>query len=130
MFELHQLFCLRIHQVTIVFKTCLRWPIRVLIIINKLSCWFQVFCEKYNLSFHQPLKDACSKCTAYDLLPVDERTPELIDQRELHRTEAATVHQQKDSDVFRSLREDDVSACCFDLMQVQFLYWLSLMVHD
>ena len=78
-FELHQLFCLRIRQVTIVFKTCLRWPIRVLIIINKLSCWFQVFCEKYNLSFHQPLKDACSKCTAYDLLPVDERTPELTD---------------------------------------------------
>ena len=112
------------------FETCLRWPIRGLIIINKLSCWFQVFCEEYNLSFHHSLKDACSKCTAYDLLPVDERMPELTEECELHRTEAATVHQQKDSDVFRSLREDDVSACCFDLMQVQFLYWLSLMVHD
>ena len=62
--------------------------------MKKLSCWFQVFCEEYNLSFHEPLKDACGKCTAYDLLPVDERTPELTEERELHRTEAATISEK------------------------------------
>ena len=78
----------------------------------------QVFCEEHNISFHQPLKDGCGKCTRHELVPVAERTPAQIREHSEHRKEAEEVRTNKDADQLRAQQEDSFACGSFDLMQV------------
>ena len=55
----------------------------------KQSYYRKVFCNDFNISFHQPLKDTCQKCERFNILL---RNPnfkkELIVQKELHLRKA------------------------------------------
>ena len=83
-----------------------------------MSQLLQIFCEEYNISFHQPLKDACGKCTRHELIPVAERTPSQIHEYSEHRKEAKAVRDSKNADQLRAQQEDSFACGGFDLMQV------------
>ena len=95
---------------------------------NKMLSFFivQVFCEEFNLSFHQPSKDDCGNCTRFDSTPKEEKTLSMKAEDKKHRDEAKAVHDNKDRDQLRAQREDDFACGSFDLMQVCLRSLMSL----
>ena len=95
---------------------------------NKMLSFFivQVFCEEFNLSFHQPSKDACGKCIRFDSTPKEERTWSMKAEEKKHRDEAKAVHDNKDQDQLWAQQEDHFACGSFDLLQVCLRYLMSL----
>jgi len=61
----------------------------------KESYYRHIFVTKFNLHFHQPLKDTCQKCDRFDIiLKSDPNDVSTLQQQELHLSKADGVRQK------------------------------------
>jgi len=84
----------------------------------KKGVYRQVFCDEYNLSFHQPKKDACLKCQQYENATHEERSS-LQDMFDQHIKRKDQARQAKNEDKARAATNNsDYLAVTADLQSV------------
>ena len=82
----------------------------------KLGVYRTVFCREFNLSFHQPKKDLCSKCEKYDNADPEEKTKQAEYKQHLERKERA--RNEKATDKNKACTDASYHAVTVDLQSV------------
>jgi len=82
----------------------------------KLGVYRRVFCTEFNLSFHQPRKDVCSKCESYAIADNEEKEALSTDKEHLERKELA--RNEKAADKAKACKDSTYHAVTVDLQSV------------
>jgi hypothetical protein len=83
----------------------------------KLGVYRKVFCNEFNLSFHQPRKDVCSKCERYDNAGSDEKAAIEAEYKE-HLERKDIARKEKMADKAKARSDASYHAITVDLQSV------------
>jgi len=81
----------------------------------KEGVYRKIFCSEFNLSFHRPKKDLCSKCEKYD--NADDKVP-LEEEHLLHLSRKKQAQDEKTADKERAAKNSDWLVLTADLQSV------------
>ena len=99
----------------------------------------RVFKERFNLKFQRPKKDNCDACKAFENIPDDLKTEELIEQNKIHLTEKDRAREYKQAKKDESEANQKTLSAAFDLEKVllcphgptsSFYYSQRLKIHN
>lgn len=88
---------------------------------TKLSYYWRIFNKEFNLRFHRPHTDTCSRCDSLQNI-IKHSTNEVHVKSakvslEIHQREAEKACKAKDLDVITHKNRTDTAVVCFDLQQ-------------
>ena len=83
----------------------------------KLGVYRRVFCTEFNLFFHQPRKDVCSKCESYAIADNEEKEA-LEAQHKEHLERKELARNEKAADKAKACKDSTYHAVTVDLQSV------------
>ena len=77
-----------------------------------------VFRNEFNIGFHGPKKDKCSKCEKFKNIPTEMRSNDIIQEYEQHQAEKQATYAEHKHDQQLRTENSDVLCASFDLQKV------------
>ena len=106
--------------------------------VKDYKFYHRIFTERFNLKFQKNKKDQCDKCEVFKNMPDEKKTPEIIEEHDMHIDEKDLARDGK-SQMKTMGEEEDVVSAAFDLEKVllvphgqtsSFYYSKRLKIHN